>query len=171
MSGRKLSIVQLGQVDDDILHEDMTGITTRPELIKPYYGELSRLCREYNAGTLTANQVGLRENFFFISGPRRLLPAPGGTIVINPTWEPRKDSKQYVSQGEWCLSLPNHNGIGCRQFDVPRWSNITASWTDTSGNRVKPRALSGITAQIFQHAYDKLKGVLLTTSGTEIKPL
>jgi peptide deformylase len=171
MSGRKLSLVRLGRGESDVLSEDMTGLTTRPEVIKQYYGELRRLCREHNANSLTANQVGLRENFFFVSGNVRLLPSPGGTIVINPIWEPRKDSKQYASKGEECLSLPNHNGIGARQFDVPRWSNIVASWTDTSGNRVKPRALSGLVAQVFQHAHEQLRGILLTTSGIEIKPL
>lgn len=171
MSGRKLSLVQLGRGNDDILTEDMTGVESTPEFIKQYYGELRSLCRERNVISLVANQVGLRENFFFVSGKARLLPSPGGTLVINPTWEPRKDSKQYVSKGEECLSLPNHNGIGTRQFDVLRWSKIMAAWTDTSGNRVKPRMLSGLVAQLFQHAHDQLRGVLLTMSGTEIEPL
>lgn len=171
MSGRKLNIVRLGLDGDDILTEDMTAVISRPEVIKQYYGELRRLCREHHASSLTANQVGLRENFFFVSGSVKLLPAPGGTIVINPSWKPRKDSKKYISKGESCLSLLNHSGIGLRQFDVQRWANITAAWTDSSGNRVKPRTLTGVVAQLFQRAYDQLSGVTLQMSGTEIKYL
>jgi peptide deformylase len=169
--GNKLSIVLLGLLNDDILTEDLTGIVTKPDVVKHYYGELRSLCRLHNTTSLTANQVGIRENFFFVSDKVRLLPAPGCTIVINPTWEPSRGSKQYVSKGEDCPAIPNLNGIGNRHFDVRRWSKITASWTDVCGNRVKPRNLSGIAAQLFQQAHDSLRGILLTMSGTEIKTL
>ncbi len=173
MFGKKLRILHYrpGNEDVKILLEDLTGITSNPKAISEYYGEMSRLCKE-NAGIgLAANQVGLRENFFFVAGKARLLPSPSGVLVINPSWEPHRDAKQYVAKGEGCLSLPNPNGVGTRKFDVPRWTKIVASWTDSAGNHVKPRTLSGLVAQVFQHEHDHLRGVILTMSGTEIKIL
>ena len=168
MSGRKLNIVYAGRTGDEILKEDLTGIVSDPAVIKQYYGEMSVLCREYSGIGLAANQVGLRENFFFVAKQAKLLPAPAGILVINPTWTPHKKGEQYVAKAEGCLSLPKPNGIGRREFNVPRWSKIVASWTDSSGNRVKPRALTGLTAQVFQHESDHLRGILLTDVGEEI---
>ena len=169
MYGAKLSIVCAGSRGDEILNEDLTGIQSDPVVVKQYYGAISQLCRTNNKMGIAANQVGLRENFFFAAKTVNLLPSPYGVLVINPTWKPHKNGKQYDAKGEDCLSLPNPSGIGMRKFNVPRWSKIVASWIDSAGTRVKPRLLSGIAAQVFQHEVDHLRGILLTDVGTEIK--
>lgn len=170
MSGEKLRIVQLGKPGDEILTEDLTTIESNPKLIAQYFSEMSRLCRDHSGIGLAANQVGLRENFFFAARQSKILPT-GGLLLINPTWTPHRDGYKYVAKGEGCLSLPNPNMIGTRRFDVERWSKIVASWYDSAGNKVKPRTLSGIAAQVFQHEHDHLRGILLTTTGTEINLL
>jgi peptide deformylase len=169
MSGSvTLKVVHLGAKGDEILTEDLSGIQSDPRHIVGYFAEMSRLCKEQSSIGLAANQVGLRENFFFVTKNVRLLPHPGSLLIINPTWEPHKDGKIYTAKGEGCLSLPNSNGIGTRRFDVERWTKIAASWTDSSGSRVKPRTLSGLAAQVFQHESDHIKGIILTNKATEI---
>lgn len=166
MSGNKLKLVRKGEPDDAILSEDLSEIQSDPKRIAAHFAEMKRLCKEYGGLGLAANQVGLRENFFFVSNKVRLLPNyPGALLVINPTWEVHRDGRQYTAEREGCLSLPR------RLFDVERYSKITATWDDTSGSRVKPRTLSGLAAQVFQHECDHLKGVLLTDVGVEIKLL
>ena len=169
MYGEKLSIVVDGLPGDEILKENLSVINSNPKNIKKYYGEMSRLCRAYQGYGLAANQVGIRENFFFTAPKTKLLRSHSGVLVINPEWSPHRDGKQYVAKDESCLSLPNINGIGNRRFKVTRWSKIVAAWWDSSGNRVKPRMLSDIAAHVFQHEADHLRGILLTDIGEEIK--
>lgn len=163
-----LKVVHLGSKGDEILTEDLSGIQSDPKRIVGYFAEMSRLCKEHSGIGLAANQVGLRENFFFVTKNAKIILNAGGLLIINPTWEPHKAGEIYTAKGESCLSLPNSNGIGTRRFDVERWTKIVTSWTDASGSRVKPRTLSGLAAQVFQHESDHIKGIILTNKATEI---
>ena len=120
---------------------------------------------------LAANQVGLRENVFFVAARARLLNCPGGHLCINPAWTPHPKGKQYIAEAEGCLSLPKYNDAfrtDKRRFNVSRWDHILAEWTNTQGHVIK-RPLRGVAAQVFQHEHDHLRGITLVESGTELK--
>lgn len=173
MSGSKLKLVTVNDGPEALalLHTDLRGIVTKPEDVRDLYPHLKHMCETHSGVGIAANQLGLRENFFFIAGKVKLLPCPGGHICINPQWEPHKNAVECEAQGEGCLSLPPPSKQGTRRFNVKRWNKIRAWWTNTSGQEVKPRTLSGFAAQVFQHEHDHLRGRILTDHGTEVEVL
>lgn len=149
-----------------ILLEDLTGVQSDYGVLKPYYAELRRLCLEHNGVGISANQVGLRENFFFLMPGAKIPVASTGQsvahICVNPTWEGSDGPDNETSGTEGCLSLPG------RLFLVPRRTVIRATWTNAVGHRVTKR-LVGWPARVFQHEYDHLRGITLLQSGKEVK--
>lgn len=145
----------------NILREDLTEEATTFRKVAPYYTELQKLAVETHGWGLSANQVGLRMNFFYVDASVNLLRArkPSPHTCVNPCWVPHENSES-VECRESCASLPG------REFLVNRESKIRAAWTDTAGNRVK-RILNHIHAQIFQHECDHLKGITLEQSTHE----
>ena len=55
---------------------------------------------------------------------------------------------------EGCLSVPGLRG------DVPRWSDVIVSWTDTASLERRREHITGYTAIICQHEHDHLDGIL-----------
>jgi peptide deformylase len=152
--------------DDPILREDLSSIVTDAKSLKPYHSELLKLCEEMKAAGVAANQLGIRENFFFLSDkakiPTRVPGAYAAHICANPTWTAMPDST--ISDGvEGCLSLPG------RQFVVPRYTVIDAEWDNVMGHPRVKRKLRGWAARVFQHEHDHLRGVTLLESGKEVK--
>ena len=81
--------------------------------------------------------------------------------VINPVIKGRMGSKQHV---ESCFSelLPAR---------VKRSKTVTVSYTTLSGQvwcRIF-ETLDGLDAQVFQHEYDHLQGILIAKRGEVIK--
>jgi peptide deformylase len=73
------------------------------------------------------------------------------TVVINPAFEPVDDAK--VLRWEGCLSIPGLRGA------VPRWVRIRYSGVDCDGAPVGGE-VDGLHANVVQHEYDHLDGVL-----------
>lgn len=148
-----------------ILYEDLTGIDTEPDALKQYHAELLQICKENNGVGVAANQLGLRENFFFLTPGAKIPTTSVGKYVahicVKPTWEPAKGSL-IVAGHEGCMSLPG------RQFVVGRHHSIQAEWTSVVNHRVKKR-LVGWAARVFQHEHDHLRGVTLLEAGKEVK--
>lgn len=145
----------------NILREDLSGIITRPDDVRHYFAEMKQLCQKHRGVGLAANQVGVRQNFFFVALSVKLTGAPAAHICINPTWEPVEAEGSYVAKEEGCLSLPD------RRFDVRRWKVVRARWTSTQGHLIE-RRLRMTASQVFQHEHDHLRGITLLES--RIKP-
>jgi peptide deformylase len=156
--------IQLTNTRNNILAEDLTGIRSDPAAIRPYRADLLRLCREKSGAGVAANQLGLRENFFFLSTDAK-VPSNGRVhgyiahICINPSWKAGPKSARYKDL-EGCLSLPG------RMFMVEREYSILASWTNEMGDHITDKKLSGWPARVFQHEHDHLRGITLLQSGT-----
>lgn len=154
----------------NILREDLTGIQSDPAKIKAYHSEIQALCKKERGVGVAANQVGLRENFFFLAAEAKVPTKsgkPASHLCINPSWEPAH-AADLVQSVEGCLSIPRKNLVERRRFVVPRYNVIEAEWTNTVGHRVKMR-LKGLAAIVFQHESDHLRGVTLVESGQELK--
>lgn len=149
----------------NLLREDLTQIVSQHETLKLYHHELFRLCAENNGVGIAANQVGLRENFFFLMPgakvPTKTNSSTVAHLCVNPSWTPAAGASE-VDGEEGCMSLPG------RLFIVRRFGEINASWTNAVGHKVSKR-LKGWTARVFQHEYDHLRGVTLLQSGKEVR--
>lgn len=155
--------IHLINTRDNILQEDLTTIVSNPESIRQYHQELFRLCQEKSGVGIAANQVGLRENFFFVTAEAKFPTATGSHnhvahLCVNPQWIPDPRSSK-VTGVEGCLSLPG------REFEVQRESIILASWDNALGHRVLQKRLKGFAARVFQHEHDHLRGITLLQSG------
>ena len=159
--------IHLVNTRDNILREDLTQIVSDAEQIRPYHSELFRLCQEKSGVGIAANQVGLRENFFFVTAGAKFPNKNGNAnfsahLCINPTWEPDPKSTK-VTDHEGCLSLPG------RDFLVERESMIIASWTSATGHSVVGKRMKGWAARVFQHEHDHLRGITLLETGKEVQ--
>lgn len=145
---------------DHLLHTDLTSIQTDyKSLPKGLAAALETFCRAHRGVGVAANQLGMRENLFYVAASAKLLPSNTGNICINPTWQPRSTGLIF-HKGEGCLSLPG------RKFTTERFAVIDAEWTNTQGHRVK-RRLRGLAAHVFQHEHDHLLGRTLLETGEE----
>jgi len=162
----KIKLLNTRDSSADILLEDLTSIDTDHTEVKPYHQELFRLCKEKHGVGVSANQVGLRKNFFFVTPGAQFPNKNGGRkhvahLCINPTWKPEKGAI-LVDGVEGCLSIPG------REFVVQRYGAIRAKWTNAMGHSVEMK-LKGKAARVFQHEHDHLRGVVLFESGKEVK--
>jgi len=118
----------------------------------------------YTAVAIAAPQIGVSKRIFLIEdqSPRRKedeinrLPT---IVAINPRFS--KLSKKTHVVGEGCLSVPDYYGV------VRRHTNVTLEALDEQG---KPftRGAGGLLAQIMQHEYDHLDGILFTDRAEEV---
>ena len=95
--------------------------------------------------------VPLRLFVFHLPSDRSGAEAVSPQVVINPSWEPIGEER--VLRWEGCLSIP-----GLRAA-VPRASAIRYTGVDCDGNAVGGE-VDGLHANVFQHEYDHLDGIL-----------
>ena len=99
---------------------------------------------------LAGPQAGVGLSIFVVSvdGTRE-----NAKVYINPQISV---SGGQVAREEGCLSLPAVVG------NIKRYKNCTVTATDLDGNEFTEEA-EGLTARAFQHEYDHLEGVLITS--------
>ena len=95
--------------------------------------------------------VPLRLFVFHLPSDRSGGAAVAPQVVINPSWAPVGEER--VLRWEGCLSIP-----GLRAA-VPRAAVVSYSGVDCDGNSVNGVA-DGLHANVFQHEYDHLDGIL-----------
>jgi peptide deformylase len=106
---------------------------------------------------LAAPQVHVSLRLFvFMVRPDRASGLPddspvGHTVLINPTVEPVGDDMQLCWEG--CLSIP-----GLRAA-VPRHARVRYRGVDCDGKLIE-REVSGFHADVVQHEFDHLNGIL-----------
>jgi len=107
----------------------------------------------FTAVAIAAPQIGISKRLFLIadqSNERDTLPS---FVAINP--QIIKYSKKTHEVGEGCLSIPDYYGL------VRRSTNVTLRAQDEQGHWFT-RGAGGLLAQIIQHEYDHLDGILFT---------
>jgi len=103
---------------------------------------------------LAAPQVHVSLRLFVFRVPP--ARAAGGevippTVLINPEVEPIGDEVMLCTEG--CLSIPGMRGV------VPRAARIRYRGVDCDGREIQTEA-TGFHANVIQHEYDHLNGVL-----------
>jgi peptide deformylase len=113
----------------------------------------------FTAVAIAAPQIGITKRLFIIedqSTDRDSLPS---IIAINPKIV--KVSKKTHVVGEGCLSIPDAYG------EVRRHLNVTMRAQDETG-KVYERGAGNLLAQIIQHEYDHLDGILFTDRAEKV---
>jgi peptide deformylase len=142
-------------------------LQTAAPVENPGASEIRRLVDDMIETMLDAPGIGLAGPQVHV--PLRLfvfhLPADrsGGEavppgVVINPSFEPVGEER--VLRWEGCLSIP-----GLRAA-VPRWVGIRYRGVDCDGNPVGGE-VDGLHANVVQHEYDHLDGILYTMRVTD----
>ena len=96
---------------------------------------------------LAAPQIGIPYCAFTIKFPDKNI------LYINPEIISSGDRKEEKIEG--CLSLPNVN------LKIIRPRKIKVKWINLDGKE-KIATYEGLTARVFQHEFDHLKGKLIT---------
>ncbi len=113
----------------------------------------------FTAVAIAAPQIGISRRVFIIedqSNDDDRLPT---VIAVNPVFT--KVSKKTRVAGEGCLSIPDQYGL------VRRSTNVTIEAYDEHGKKFT-RGAGGLLAQIMQHEYDHLDGILFTDRAEKV---
>ena len=113
----------------------------------------------YTAVAIAAPQLGISKRIFLIEDQSKDRDALPSMVAINPIIV--KYSKKTHEVGEGCLSIPEYYGI------VRRSTNVTIRAYDEHG-KVFERGAGSLLAQIIQHEYDHLDGILFTDRAEQI---
>ena len=113
----------------------------------------------FTAVAIAAPQIGVSKRIFIIEDQSKDRDALPTLVAINPTIV--KFSKKTREAGEGCLSIPEYYGI------VKRSKNVTLRAYDEYGT-IYERGAGGLLAQIIQHEYDHLDGILFTDRAEKV---
>ena len=106
----------------------------------------------YAAVAIAAPQIGISKRIFIIDDQsERVDDRLPSVVAINPRFT--KVSRKMQEMGEGCLSIPDTYGI------VRRHRNVTLEALDENGKKYS-RGAGALLAQIMQHEYDHLDGIL-----------
>jgi peptide deformylase len=136
----------------------------------PRAPEIRRLAEDMIETMLDAPGVGLAAPQVYVPLRMFVLQVPGRpgvdavppTVVINPSFEPVGD--EVAMRVEGCLSIPGMRGA------VPRYVRIRYAGVDCDGRAVGGE-VDGLHANVVQHEYDHLDGVLYTLRMTDMRQL
>jgi peptide deformylase len=109
---------------------------------------------------IAAPQIGESVRIFVVS-PKAFGEGASHLVCINPELTRLSRDKRDLNEG--CLSIPEIMGT------VRRSVKATLRAYDEHGNKFE-RGASGLLAQIFQHEYDHLDGILFTDRAKDIRP-
>ena len=132
--------------DLNILHRKSKSIFLKEG--EPYYNAIIQFLKNTNAAGIAAVQLNLPVRVF---GTKFLNNIK---CYINPLLLKKHDEYEVV---EGCLSIPN------KEFKVKRHYYITVE-DNLHGEQI----LEGVEAQIWQHEFDHLKGILISDIGKEV---
>lgn len=113
----------------------------------------------FTAVAIAAPQIGVSKRVFIVEDQSTDRDALPSFVAINP--QILKFSKKTHEVGEGCLSIPDYYGI------VKRSTNVTLRAQDEHGNWYE-RGAGSLLAQIIQHEYDHLDGILFTDRAIKV---
>lgn len=149
----------LHTIADEITSEEFTNGT-----VKKIISDLRQAIKTYKvdgftAVAIAAPQIGVGKRIFMIEDQSDEADRLPTIIAINPRF--LKMSKKTHLVGEGCLSIPDRYGL------VRRSTNVTIEATDENG-KTFTRGAGGLLAQIMQHEYDHLDGILFTDRAEKV---
>lgn len=153
--------------DNSVLHsiaEEITAEEFSDGTLKKIVKDLRQAIKTYKvdgftAVAIAAPQIGIGKRVFIIedqSNDAERLPT---IVAVNPRF--LKVSKKTHLVGEGCLSIPDRYGL------VRRSTNVTIEAKDENGD-LFTRGAGGLLAQIMQHEYDHLDGILFTDRAEKV---
>jgi len=113
----------------------------------------------FTAVAIAAPQIGVSKRIFLIEDQSKDRDALPSFVAINP--QIVKFSKKTQVSGEGCLSIPDYYGL------VKRSTNVTLRAQDEHGKWFE-RGAGTLLAQIIQHEYDHLDGILFTDRAEKV---
>ena len=113
----------------------------------------------FTAVAIAAPQIGISKRVFMIEDQSKDRDALPSMVAINP--QIVKFSKKSHEVGEGCLSIPEYYGL------VRRSTNVTLRFQDETG-KWNERGAGNLLAQIIQHEYDHLDGILFTDRAEKV---
>jgi len=113
----------------------------------------------FTAVAIASPQIGVGKRVFIIEDQSEDEDRLPTIIAVNPRLT--KLSKKSHVVGEGCLSIPDLYGL------VRRSTNVTLEAYDETGKKFS-RGAGGLLAQIIQHEYDHLDGILFTDRAEKI---
>jgi peptide deformylase len=113
----------------------------------------------FTAVAIAAPQIGVSKRVFLIEDQSTDADRLPTVIAVNPRFT--KLSKKTRVAGEGCLSIPDRYGL------VRRSTNVTIEAYDEYGVKYT-RGAGGLLAQIMQHEYDHLDGILFTDRAEKV---
>lgn len=113
----------------------------------------------FTAVAIAAPQIGVSKRIFLIEDQSKDEDRLPTVIAVNPRFT--KLSKKSHVVGEGCLSIPDQYGL------VRRSTNVTLEAYDENGVKFT-RGAGGLLAQIMQHEYDHLDGILFTDRAEKV---
>lgn len=147
-----------------ILHKRSIHFGFKMELIQylHHFKEMKSILKPKNQSDfhnglgLALPQIGVNKaGFIFRKGDHY-------QIVINPKILNYNKGKRDYSEG--CLSIPDQSWI------VSRYREIKVVYRDENYN-IKTEILKGLDAEVFQHEYDHLSGILISDIGVKIEEI
>ncbi len=145
--------------NNPVLHaiaEEITAEEFADGTVKKIVKDLRQAIKTYEvdgftAVAIAAPQIGVGKRVFIIEDQSKDEDRLPTIIAANPRF--LKVSKKTHLVGEGCLSIPDRYGL------VRRSTNVTIEAQDENGNKFT-RGAGGLLAQIMQHEYDHLDGIL-----------
>ncbi len=161
------NMARLVPENNPVLHstaEEITAEEFADGTVKKIVKDLRQAIKTYKvdgftAVAIAAPQIGVGKRVFIIedqSSDEDRLPT---IIAVNPRFI--KVSKKTHLVGEGCLSIPDRYGI------VRRSTNVTIQAQDENGE-IFTRGAGGLLAQIMQHEYDHLDGILFVDRAEKV---
>jgi peptide deformylase len=138
--------------------EEVTPDEIENGSVKKILHDMRSALKSYNvdgfvAVAIAAPQIGISKRIFLIEDQSKDRDALPSFVAINP--QIIKVSKKTHEVGEGCLSVPDRYGL------VRRHTHVSMRALDETGKHFE-RGAGGLLAQIIQHEYDHLDGILFT---------
>ena len=165
----RAGMVEIVQNGDPVLRDTAVSVTEdmfgSEKLSKIVADMAEALDSQKDGVAIAAPQIGISLRIFLVRYDRAAEPSPEGPlpveigVYINPRFV--KASRRREEMDEGCLSVRGYYGKTLRH------QRATIEARDEQGRKFE-RGAGGLLAQIFQHEYDHLDGVLFIDHAHEV---
>lgn len=153
-----MRVVTVATEEDSLFLRKQSSEFNVTDINSDEFKELSRkmvatlVSPEQNGVGIAGPQVGLSRRIIAVM--RYDKEGKPIEVYANPYIVETRGEKEPGPEG--CLSVPGRRGT------VPRWQDITITYTDSESAEQVREDIKGFTAVIFQHEIDHLDGIIYT---------